>query len=380
MKKNTLITLCLTVIGVFYVMLLSPQTQAAAAPNATAITVTCTNNNNDANTINSAINSSPDGAEIVITGECLINQPIRLRGNRSYRGESRSGTILQQANGTSFDAILASDSYLDNLGWTGAPVSVRHLKVRGTGSGETSGLIIRSWLTTIEDVWVDNMGGDGIRLTNRGINGAALTNTQVNGRISASFINNSGNHGIHVQDDQNQVTDWILSDNWIAQSDKDGIHIDNAAGWMIERNHIYNVGQHAIRADRMFGTTISNNYVEGFGESSINPPWGMWYGIYGSVQGSDVGSTIFGNRVFNFGGEPNGSARYHYIGLGMNYGTGSVSVTGNTLVGAGSSRSTGLDYYAKPNTYMEVASTGNTIRKIDTPRFEGSRVTITSGY
>jgi len=347
---------------------------------APTVAVVCEDDSGDAGRINSAIGTSPDGAEILITGVCSIGETIRLLGNRSYRGESRSGTILHQAAGSSLDAILASDSYLDNASFTGLPVAVRHLKLRGSGGGDTAGLIVRSWLTTIEDVWVENMGGDGIRLTNRGNGGAALNNTQVNGRISGVFVTGSGNHGIHVHDDQNQVTDWTLTDSWIAESENDGIHIDNAAGWMVERNHVYNVGHHAIWADRLFGSTISNNYVEGFGESGDAAPGNGWYGIFGSVQGSDVASTVHANRVFNFGGEPDNAATYNYIGLDLNYGEGSVSVTGNAVVGVDSSGSIGLKYRANSGTSLDVASTGNSVRKIATPIDVGPAVTVTNGY
>lgn len=347
---------------------------------AAIIAVACEDDVGDAGRINTAIADSPDGAEILITGTCEIAETIRLVGNRSYRGESRSGTILQQSAGTSLDAILASDSYVDNTSFTGLPVAVRHLKVRGTAGGDTAGIVVRSWLTTIEDVWVENMGGDGIRITNRSSDGTTLNNTQVNGRISGVFVTGSGNHGIHVHDDQNQVTDWTLTDSWIAESAKDGIHIDNAAGWMVERNHVYNVGHHAIWANRLFGSTVSNNYVEGFGESGDGAPAGGWYGIFGAVQGSDVASTVHANRVFNFGGEPDGSAGYNYLGLDLNYGEGSVSVTGNALVGVDSSGSTGLMYRANSGTSLDVASTGNSVRKIATPIDSGPGVTVTAGY
>ena len=42
------------------------------------------------------------------------------------------------------------------------------------------------------------------------------------------------------------MTDWIIADNWIADSGVDGIHMENVAGWFIERNHIFGVPHHAI--------------------------------------------------------------------------------------------------------------------------------------
>ena len=71
-----------------------------------AIVVAGTNAPGDAARINAAIAASTEGAEIVIRGTCLIDEPIRLRGNRSYRGESRTGTVLEQAGHTIGDVDL----------------------------------------------------------------------------------------------------------------------------------------------------------------------------------------------------------------------------------------------------------------------------------
>jgi len=221
-----------------------------------ALAVTGTNTPGDAARINGVIAASPEGAEIVIRGACLIDEPIRLLGNRSYRGESRTGTVLKQADGANLVALMASSVFLDNKAWTGTPVAIRHLRLDGNRKGNpgstTAGLVLRSWLSVVEDVHIRDMGSDGLRLTNLSADGTGLETTQVNGRIANCFIERSGRHGIFVQDTQNAVTDWILIDSWIASSGVDGIHLDNAAGWFVQRNHIYGVPRHAIFAHRVF--------------------------------------------------------------------------------------------------------------------------------
>jgi hypothetical protein len=196
--------------------------------------VTETNRPGDATRINAVIAASPEGAEILIRGACLIDEPIRLLGNRSYRGESRTGTVLKQADGAGLVALMASSVFLDNKPWTGSPVSIRHLQLDGNRQGNpgsaTAGLVLRSWLRVVEDVHVRDTGSDGLRLTNLSADGTGLKTTQVNGRIANCFIERSGRHGIFVEDTQNAVTDWILTDNRIASSGVDGIHLDNAAG------------------------------------------------------------------------------------------------------------------------------------------------------
>jgi hypothetical protein len=343
-----------------------------------SIRVVCNNNSNDATLINNAVASSADGDEIVIDGPAWITQTIRLRGNRSYRGDSHR-TVLKQANSANLSAILASDTYLDNSQWTGNPVSVRDLLIDGNRANNTAatvGIALRSWLSKVEGVTITSCGSHGVKLTNLSANNTPLSNSQVNGRIAGNFIENCGGNGIYVQDTGNSVTDWTLVENWVAGSGSDGIRVENTAGWMIERNHIYGVPRSAISADRLFGSTICDNYIEGFGETTTA---GTWYGIYATLQGG-IASTIANNRVFNFGGESQTGSTYRYIGIpNVNYASGVVSVTGNVIHGAGTTRGTGL-YYSKGNgTGLTVASTGNAVANVQTQRTIGTGVTLNAG-
>lgn len=354
-----------------------PSAGLAAPPE--AILVVGTNTMADAAALNAAIAASPEGGEIVLRGAFLINQTIQLLGHRSYRGESRPGTVLKQADGANLPALVASVGYMDNTEWTDIPTAVRHLTLDGNRKGnpdaKTSGLVLRSWLTVVEDLHIRDMGGDGLRLTSLSANGTRLKNSQVNGRISDSFIENSGRHGVCVEDPGNSVTDWTLCDNWIASSGADGIHLDNAAGWVVERNHIYGAPHDAIYAHRLFATSISDNYIEGFGETDGT---GTWCGIRGSVQGG-AASTIAHNRIFGLGGEKQEKSAYPYIALSVNYGTGLVIVSGNAIRGAGTPRGTSLYYTAGGMRILNVVSTGNAVEGVNTPRTTEAGVTISAG-
>lgn len=353
------------------------QPESPAQP--LAVVVVGSNTLEDATRINAAIAGSREGAEIVIRGQCLINETIRLPGNRSYRGQSRTGTVLKQANGANLATLVASSVYLDNKPWTGRPVSIRHLQLDGNRKNNTktatAGLVLRSWLSVVEDVHIKDMGGDGVRLTNRGADGTGLETSQVNGRIANCFIERSGRHGVFVEDTQNKVTDWILSDNWIAGSGMDGIHLENAAGWYVERNHIYGVPQNAIYAHRLFATSISDNYIEGFGEG--DKP-GTWHGIYATVQGG-AGSTISHNRIFNSRGENQVNSSYRYVSLTVNYGAGVSVVAHNAIRGGGTPRGIGLYYAAPGDRKLMLTSTGNAVEDVATKRFVGGNVTLSPG-
>ncbi|HET7560532.1 MAG TPA: right-handed parallel beta-helix repeat-containing protein [Limnochordia bacterium] len=352
-------------------VLLAPRHASAAQ-----VRVACRNAAGDAAAINAAIAGSRAGDEIVIAGQCLIDQVIELRGRRAYRGESRTGTVVKQADGANLPAIFASDSYLENSPTTGTPISLRHLTIAGNkaqnGGAATNGIALRSWESVIEDVFITDMGGNGILLTNTSLDGVKLTNTQVNGQINGNFINASGGHGIYVQDSGNSVTDWQLLNNWIAGSGADAIHMENAAGWMIERNHVYGVPGNAIYANRLWGTSIADNYIEGFGSSKQAGNYG---GIVAKVQGGTA-STISGNRVFNH--ESNAKTQYRYIDVSVNYGTGVVAVTGNVVRASGESSGTGLTYNGGAHTLV-VASSGNAVFGVHTDKIVGSGVTESTG-
>ncbi|WP_221469231.1 right-handed parallel beta-helix repeat-containing protein [Cohnella nanjingensis] len=369
--KNRLLALTLTA-----ALIASFATFGPTRAHANQVPVGCTNTASDAATINSAISGSNVGDEIVFKGTCLINAPIKLKPKRSYRGESRTGTVLVQASGSTPAGILVSEGFLTTGSTnTDEPVSISSLTIQGLASGSTSGIILRSWESTVKDVHITKMGGNGIRVTNVNKDGVAITNTQVNGQIIGNMIEESGQYGVYVEDTGNSVTDWQVTDNWIADSGIDGIHMENAAGWYVERNHIYGVPKNAIYAERLYGTSISDNYIEGFGESTTS---GTYYGIQGTVQ-ADTGSTIANNRIFRLGATGNTGSTFRFIGLTqVNYdGTGVANITGNLIRGKAVAKDIGL-YYAGSSAArpLQVLSTGNLVTDVGTAKTVGANVTV----
>jgi hypothetical protein len=295
-----------------------------------SVRVKCEDRISDAAMLQHAIDSSPVGAAIEFQGgTCLLTTGLRLLGDRTYTGENTTGTVLRQDSSTSY--ILASSAYVDGSTTTGDPLSILDLTVSCNGSGHTDGIVLLNWQADVENVDVGNCGGSGIVDTNTNASGGAIVNTSVNSRFENDFVENSGQYGFEVNDSGNSVTDGFLIDNQIASSKLDAVHLDNAAGWDISGNHLYGIGGNGISASRLFGSTISSNYIEDFGDGKTS---GAWYGIFGSVQ-SGSGSTILGNKIFNYG-VGSGNARYVYLGITQtNNGTGYLSVTGNVIVGNG---------------------------------------------
>lgn len=378
-------------------LLISPLGARAAVDN-----INCTNHVSDGALINRVIAKSNPGDEIRFHGACLTAETIVLLGDRSYLGDARpallnyqsymerygrnqplgsEGTIIRQADSANLPALVASDSWAYNWTGTGSAVHIADLALDGNSAHNkgTNVLVLRSWLSTVEDVEVQNAPGDAIQITSISRNGTGYSTgtNQVNSRFSNLFINGAGGDGFHVVDPfpSNTVTDSDLLDSWIAGSAKSAIQLDNAAGWKIRGNHVYGVGNNAIYANRCFATTIQDNYIEEFGSS---PGLGTWYGIACTLQG-DSASVISGNKIFMMD-KPTGKHKLVYIGIPkVNYGLGQVIVIGNAIYGKGASNETGLSYEPGPGSSLSVISAANSVQSVGVPMKVGPGVKVTSG-
>ena len=339
---------------------------------AQVVSVTCTDTTSDAATLNTAISGSAVGAQIQIHGTCLVNNTIVLYPDRSYLGDSRTGTVIQQANGTNLPALLASQGWTTNSSYADNPITIAHMTLNGNSQSNsgTNVLVIRSWLTTIDDVKVEYAPVDGIQFTSLSQSGTALSNSIENSRVSNVFITNSGANGFEVIDPNNGVTDSDLIDSWIANSGQSAITLANAAGWKIEGNHIYGVQQNGIYAQRCFGTAIKSNYIEDFGDAG----GATYYGIACNLQGG-VGSVIANNKVLMFATEKS-SGTFIYIGVPwVNYGEGILNVHDNVIVGANTSNDIGLSYQATGTKTLLVLSSNN-VNGVKTGRVLGAGVSL----
>jgi len=370
---------CMRKGGWLIVVIVGAWLLAAGTARAAEVNVTCAKKLTDAATLNAAISHSNVGDEISIHGTCLINETVVLLGDRSYRGDSRTGTVIQQAGGANLAAMLASDSWNSDSIGTGDPIHIAHLTLDGNKAANagTSALVIRSWLTVIEDLQVESAPADGIQITNLSKNNVALQSSQVNGRISNCFVTGSGANGIHVLDTNNSVTDWDLLDSWIANSGASAIMMDNAAGWKVRGNHLYAVGQNGIWANNCFATAIDGNYIEDFGDARGGGE--TWYGIACTVQGG-AASVITGNKIFHLTPEP-GNNTFIYIGLTqVNYGTGVVNVVDNAIRGIANINNIGLSYQLGGGVGLVVLSASNDVVSVGSARIVAAGVTLANAW
>ncbi|MCP2329018.1 hypothetical protein HDA40_007525 [Hamadaea flava] len=345
---------------------------------AARVNATCANTTADAATIQTAINSSAAGDEIVIKGPCLINATISLADDRTYRGDG-AGTTLKQANGANLKAMLASAPWVANNTWVGSGVRVERLTLDGNSANNTgtSPLVLQTWDSRVYDIRVYNAPVDAILLTTVTANGTQITNTAVNNVLSDIYIEGAGGSGIHGHDPANLLTDTVIERSWIAGTGGSAVATDNAAGWQIRDLHLYEVTKNGIDANRCYNTGIHDNYIEDFGSQGTSGT--TYYGIRCTVQ-DKAPSSISGNTINQFGTFPS-TGTFVYIGLdGVNGGgTGFVSVTGNGVLGKGTTRETGLNYQKGSGTALTVASTGNVVTSVGTARTVGTGVTVSAG-
>jgi len=302
----------------------------------------------------------------------------------SYVGDSKTGTVIQQAAGANLAAVVADyswtasgDAYGDNA------MTVAHLTIDGNKANNSSGvgLVVRSWDSTFEDLQIQNTPGDGLLFSNAAKDSTLLASTSnlVNNHFSKLFIQNIGGHGFHVSDDGssgNHLTDGWLEDTAISNPADSAIYMDNSAGWVVRGNHVYAVPQHAIEAGRCFGTTIDDNYIENFGVGGSSGT--SYFGIQCAIE-SGPGSIISNNKIFQIGGQ--GSGNYYFIDTKLVSGTGYVNVLGNLLTGPGTN-DTGL-YYSNPvgaGTMLNYVSASNQLTGMTTTLQHDTYTTAVTSY
>ena len=366
----------------FVVVLLSVTLSCLPTALAATVSVACGGSSDgvaDGDAITTAITGSSPGDTIQLHGTCVTNQTIVLLGKRNYFGDNRNVTTIRQAAGANLNALVASDSWVNNSPTTGDPITIAHLNLDGNVSANsgTNVLVIRSWLSHIYDLVVQNAPADGILIPSMAKNGTTdLNSTEVNSTIDNVWVKASGANGIEVSDPNGgHVTDWFLLDSAIEASTNSAIYLGNAAGWLLRGNHIYGVGHDAILASHCFGTTIQDSYIEQFGTSGGSG--NTWYGIIASLSDS-AASVISGNKVFMFQGGTN-TANLIYIAVTGHDGFDQATVSGNTILGHSAATETGLSYTLGSGTSMFISTTGNSVQRVGTPLTIGASVTTNAG-
>ncbi|GAA2789223.1 right-handed parallel beta-helix repeat-containing protein [Nonomuraea dietziae] len=389
------------------VTILMPMGTASAA----RLEATCANTLDDAKTLQGPRSTPPrTGTRSSSRAPAWSTRRSACLAAAPSAATPRRGTVIKQADGANLPALLASEGWVKNFDTSDDTLRVERLTIDGNRDANTGtvALMLRSWNARIYDIDVYGAPSDGIRISNPSKDGVMLRNTMVNSVISDVYIAGAVEAGLRVVDPGNSVTDWTFQRSWIGFSGTHAIQSDNAAGWTFSDLHLYATPKHAIDAHRCFGTSIHNNYIEDFGaESKANE---TYYGIRCDLQG-EANTTITANRIHKFLPPPNGlqeltkawklraapperrrdtaagplpaDVDFVYLALdGVNYGTGHAAVTGNTILGHGTKRETGLLFTKGDGEgqAMSVVSTANLVDNVGTPRRIGPGVRLRRSY
>ena len=166
--------------------------------------------------------------------------------------------------------LIATAQFLDNKDYTGLPVTVRQLTLDGNKAhnkeAKTDGLVLRSWLSVVEDVHMTDMNGNGLRVTNRSVNGTKLKTTQVNGRISATSSRTLAGTVFSSRIHKTLLPTGSLPTTGSRQL-RHRRHPHGQCGGMVRRAepHLRGAATRHLCGQRSFATSICDNYIEEFG-------------------------------------------------------------------------------------------------------------------
>jgi hypothetical protein len=305
----------------------------------------------DTTAIQAALNAALTGGIIffpagtyIITASLLFPGNIKIFGS----GDSDSGTVIKVKTGTALTTpVLCSADWYNNTATCGYPVHIADIAIDGnsaTSGASAHGFVAMNFWSSFDNIFVNNVSGDGFLFSAQSRNGTHISNTCVEAKIRRVQVRTSGGDGIHIKDNGsglNSCTDGWLADCIVTSAGAKGINVEMGPGWHISGNHVYGTVTDAISVNKCYATRVHGNYIDGFGSGSSTYIAGI-----GMACLDGRGSSCIGNHI----GFEGGSATGPYYGIAIT-GAGSASATcvviGNTV--KGSSQSGSIAYVLQTN-------------------------------
>lgn len=232
----------------------------------------------DTSAIINAINAAGErGSVFLPAGTYKISAQLPVYSKFTLRGAGSGSTVINQV--TAGTPIIVSRSYVSALSYTPSGGStIRGLTLNGTTGTGCIGIILRDFSCTIDDVFVTNCGGTGIKITTQNDANTTIGTTLVENNISNSVVRNCGATGFYAldlgSDDNGKITGGSLTnviiDTTSSTSLPDGhVTIGAAADWALRGIHTYgNVGLNSIRLSSLNNTSMTGLYIGSYGNSS----------------------------------------------------------------------------------------------------------------
>ena len=329
----------------------------------------------DAAAIQAMIDNSALGDEIYLSPGTYLVTGLRLLKGRAYRGAHYQNTIIKLADNANPDAVLASDSYMQNWQYCAAPIQISNLYIDGNKENNSTGhgLLLTNWNASVDKVWVMDVAGDGIRFSDTTANGEMITNSMVENRITQCRVFQPDGYGIYINDTGGNITDGYLTDNIVSYAGKSGIRFDDTSGWAIVGNHSHRSGWNGIDLRRCRGTRIIGNYIDHYGKSPMPEKRS---GLRVSVQ-SGRGAVISSNSIGLLEREITENSTYNHLEILAEAGIDAQAICGlNEIRGANIKDETGLVLWTQSGGTLAITLGDNHISNCDNLIWTGEGVTI----
>jgi hypothetical protein len=285
--------------------------------------------------IQAAIDASSVGDTILFpAGTYLISSEIVLKPNRTYTGLNYNKTIIKQKDSSNLTyAMIVSEKWDNNDTTADDPVVIRDIFLDGNkanNTGTADGIRLMNYRSLIDNVFVYQTDGYGIRFTDQNKAGTNIAGTAVENKIYRNYVIQTGKAGIYVDGNVGILTDGYCVDNIVGNPVEEGIYINKAAGWIIKGNHVYGPEKHGIIAANGGNTIVSGNAVQDWG---ISVSTSTYYGIYADTITDLWSTTVTGNNLQVTDANSVAGTTYEGIrvGFGTGVSTGKVSVKANDI-------------------------------------------------
>jgi hypothetical protein len=211
-----------------------------------------------------AADASRGGLQLTLGRVYLIDK-LLVPGREGWTLDGNGATLRKRDDGDNYALVVGEDQAKNNA-WAGLPIPIRNLRLDGAKVGAACcGMAMQNWNSRYFNLAVENMSGDGIRLSGTTRNGTVSHNPMANNWIQMVTVSACGGHGIHIADKGGgHLTDWYLGGGWIYDNGGWGIWADECAGAQIgPQLHLYSNKGGGLHGDLWsIGTVFQGIYFE----------------------------------------------------------------------------------------------------------------------
>jgi hypothetical protein len=276
-----------------------------AVVNVQAYGATGNGSTDDTAAIQAALNHTPQGgtcffpmpgsyykisASLTIPSAVNVLGPVPARPGK-YRDASTPTPPVIKAVGAGIDAILTDTVYTAGASspTPSSAITVAGLVIDGSGitGGSGHGIALCSAASSIENVGVQNVPGDGILFTDQNAAGKTVSGSMEENGVYKCNVYAPGLNGIHVTNVNGKITDGyiencIIDFDFAGSSSGFAINTEQTSGWRIELNHAYACPSSCYQFLEASTAWIWGNYADNWGQAGVAGD--TYYGFYVTVN------------------------------------------------------------------------------------------------